>query len=83
MADKIVRFTAPWCVPCKALAAALEGVDLGVEMEVVDVDQNAQLASLIGVRSVPTMVYLRDGEEIGRKVGAMSIERLMDWIDSI
>ena len=83
MADKIVRFTAPWCAPCKALAKSLEGVDLGVEMEVVDIEESPDMAKLVGIRSVPTMVYLRDGEEIDRRVGAMSVDRLKDWIATV
>lgn len=83
MSDKILRFTAPWCGPCKSLSKALEGVDLGVDMEVVDIDASPDAATQYGIRSVPTLVFLRDGVEIDRKVGAISVDRLKDWISII
>ena len=71
----MVDFWATWCGPCKMLAPVIE--DLGGKyngkavVAKVDVDQNQGLAARYGVMSIPTVVFFKDGKEIGRKVGVM------------
>ena len=71
----MVDFWATWCGPCKMLAPVIE--DLGGKYDgkavvaKVDVDQNQGLAARYGVMSIPTVVFFKDGKEIGRKVGVM------------
>ena len=47
----------------------------------VDVDENPELAKKYGVMSIPTVVFLKDGEEFDRKVGAMPAEVYTDALD--
>lgn len=69
-----LEFTAAWCGPCKHMEPILTA--LGTEYEgrvrivTVDVDHEQQLAQQYDVRSMPTLVLLRDGREIGRTIGA-------------
>lgn len=69
----ILKFYAPWCAPCKALAPTLSKVaaDRGIDLEEADVDSaiGAELASQHRVMSVPTVVFLKDGKEVGRFTG--------------
>ena len=71
----LVDFFATWCGPCKMLAPVIE--DLGGKYDgkavvaKVDGDQNQGLAARYGVMSIPTVVFFKDGKEIGRKVGVM------------
>ncbi len=72
----ILDFTAAWCGPCKTIApilAALEA-EYGHRIRVVPVDVEAEpaLAQQFGVRSMPTIVLVHDGREVGRTVGARS-----------
>jgi len=67
-------FTATWCGPCKtmlpvltALAAEYAG---RVRVVAIDVDAEQLAAQRYGVRSMPTLVLLRDGREVGRMVGS-------------
>lgn len=62
---KVVAFTATWCGPCNAAKPALVEIEAaGVEVQVVDIDANPELARKYGVTSVPTFfVYI-----CGRKV---------------
>ncbi len=71
----LVDFWATWCGPCRMIAPAIE--ELAAEYEgkaiigKVDVDDEGALAQQFGVMSIPTVVILKDGKEVDRKVGAM------------
>ena len=58
----------------------LKGEDLGVPVEEVDIEANPELARQYGVRSVPTMVYVRDEQEVSRITGAQSLDKIRDWV---
>jgi thioredoxin 1 len=58
----------------------LKGEDLGVPVEEVDIEANSDLARQYGIRSVPTMVFVRDGEEVSRITGAQSLDKIRDWV---
>jgi thioredoxin 1 len=70
----IMKFTAAWCPPCKALAPILERVAArhGARLEVYDVEVQTEIAARFGVRSMPTVVVCHDGREVERFVGLRS-----------
>jgi thioredoxin 1 len=78
---KIMRFTASWCQPCKAMAKNLENADLGIDIEVVDIDVHTDLAVEYMVRSVPTLI-LKDGSSDRRLVGVKSAQEIKDWVNA-
>ena len=72
-APVLVDFYADWCAPCKyvaplmdELAKAHEGTLLVVK---VDTDQAPDVSQQFSIRSIPTVVLFRDGDEVGRSVG--------------
>ena len=68
----VVDFYATWCGPCKMLAPILESVEQeteGVAFFRIDVDQAPDLARRFGIMSIPTLVFLKNGEEVARTVG--------------
>ena len=80
---EILRFTASWCQPCKALAQQLEELGFDKEVMVVDIDEQQDLAIQYGVRSVPTLVALDNGKEVKRMVGVKAKDILIDWFPKL
>jgi len=76
---KILRFTASWCQPCKGLAMNLESAELSIPVEVVDIDVMSDVAIEYGIRSVPTLVMVEDGNILKRVSGVLSPQKLKEW----
>jgi len=70
----IVDFWAPWCGPCRMVSPILE--DLASEFQgqfnliKVNTDENPQWAMKYGVRGIPTMLFVKDGQVVEQMVGA-------------
>lgn len=78
---ELLKFSASWCQPCKSLSANFKHVDLkDVQFKEVDIDENFELAAVYGIRSVPTMILLEDGKEIGRKSGVLMADQIESFI---
>ena len=71
----LVDFWAEWCGPCKMLSPVIEELaqefDGKVLVGKVNVDEEPELARRFGVMTIPTVVFLKNGKEVERKVGAM------------
>lgn len=79
---KVLKFSADWCNPCKALKKIIEDNDFEAEFTEVNVDYDFDLVTKYAVRGFPTLVAVDDeGNEIKRFVGLMSAQELKDWIN--
>jgi thioredoxin 1 len=78
---KVVRFTASWCAPCKALAAVLDKIETNVPIEVVDIDEQTDLAAEFGIRTVPTLVLMEDNVATKRIIGLKSKQEIEAFIN--
>ena len=71
----MVDFWADWCGPCKMLSPVVESIGSQYEGKVlvgkVNVDEEPELARRFGVMNITTVVFLKNGQEIDRKVGVM------------
>lgn len=78
---KLIKFSASWCQPCKALAGNMKYVDFGdVQYEEVDIEENMELPAHYAIRSVPTLVLLEDGKEIKRISGVLMADKIEEFI---
>lgn len=75
MSTKILKFYAPWCKPCAALAEVIENSEVDVPIESIDVDEQPNIAHQYNVRGLPTLVRLKDGVVDGVKAGMMSLQQ--------
>ena len=84
---KVVDFYAEWCGPCKMLGPVLEELNAemndSVEFVKINIDENMELAMEYSVTTVPTLVFMKDGQELSRKVGFVPKNSLQDEIEKI
>jgi thioredoxin 1 len=66
---KILYFSAPWCGPCQQFAPIMEQIGQTVPVEKINVDEQSDLAATYGVRNVPTVLILKDGQVAQKFVG--------------
>ena len=78
---KVIRFTASWCQPCKALSMILNNIETNVPIEVVDIDEQTDVAIEYGIRGVPTLVMVEDGNVIKKMVGIQTEALVREWIN--
>ncbi|MFC0152431.1 thioredoxin TrxC [Xanthomonas dyei] len=83
----VVDFWAPWCAPCLSMApqfaAAAATLEPQVRLAKVDTDLHPALGTRFGIRSIPTLLVIRGGHEIGRHSGAVSSAQIVSWVRSV
>ena len=83
----LIDFWAAWCGPCKAIAPVIEEIaqeyNGKIKVGKLDVDQNQKTAMEYGVRSIPTMLIMKDGEVINQIVGAVPKENITNALEEI
>ena len=81
----IVDFYAVWCGPCRMLSPVLEELenDGTIKVGKVDVDSEEATAIAYGVQNIPTLLAFKNGKLLGRKVGFLPKNAILDWISTI
>lgn len=82
----VIDFWAEWCGPCRMIGPIIEELALEYEDKVlvgkVNVDDNPEVSMKFGIRSIPTVLILKDGEVIEKQVGVTTKKALEDKINS-
>lgn len=82
----MIDFSAVWCGPCQILAPVMEKLaeqyDGKAVVAKVDVDEQRELAIQYRVMSVPTVVFLKDGKEVDRKIGVREPVEYTERLDA-
>jgi thioredoxin 2 len=80
----VVDFWAPWCRPCLAMAPAYERAAAELEPEFrllkVNTEDEPDLATRYGIRSIPTMMLFAGDKRVAQIPGAMSGADIIDWV---
>jgi thioredoxin 1 len=82
----LIDFWAEWCGPCKMLSPVIDQLSEEMKGKIkivkMNIDENPETPSSLGVRSIPTLMIFKDGKQISSKVGAHPKNKLKEWIDS-
>lgn len=83
----LIDFWAEWCGPCKMVAPVVEELagdyDGRIKVVKLDVDQSPTVASRYGIRSIPTLLFFKNGQPVNQVIGAVPKQLLQQKIDQV
>ena len=84
----VVDFWAPWCGPCRMIAPIIEELseeykDKGVVVAKVNTDEAPEIAAQFGIRSIPTVIFFKNGEAVDAMIGAAPKQMYVEKIEAL
>jgi len=82
---KLLDFQADWCLPCQTMGKSLKEVMKNInniELVKVDIDKEPDMARTYQIRSIPTLVLIKEGNIIGKMVGAKSVNEIKAFLQT-
>lgn len=87
---EVIDFYAEWCGPCKAMGPVIEALALeynvdgsDIEIRKANVDKEPELSQKYSVRSIPTLIFLKDGEQTDKMVGLQTKDSIKNKINEV
>ncbi|CAN7940727.1 thioredoxin [Rickettsia endosymbiont of Ixodes pacificus] len=81
----LVDFWAEWCGPCKMLTPIIDEISKELKGKVkvlkMNIDENPNTPSEYGIRSIPTIMLFKNGEQKDTKIGLQQKNSLLNWIN--
>lgn len=83
----VIDFWATWCGPCRKIGEFIEEISKEFEGKAVvgkvNVDDNADLTAKYGIRNIPTVLFIKNGELVDKAVGAVGKNVLVEKLESL
>mgnify|MGYP001775073409 FL=1 len=83
----MIDFWAVWCGPCRMIAPIVEEMSAEYEGKAVigkvDVDNNQDVAMKYGIRNIPTVLFVKNGEVVDKQVGAAPKQAFVDKLNAL
>lgn len=83
----VVDFWAAWCGPCRMIGPIIEEMSSEYDGKAVvgkvDVDSNPGVSAQFGVRNIPTVLFIKNGEVVDKSVGAVPKAQLTQKLDAL
>ena len=83
----VIDFWAEWCIPCKKIAPIIdelaEKYEGRVKIGKYNVEESSDVATEFGIRSIPTILFFRDGKLVDKNVGSISKSNLEEKINAL
>jgi thioredoxin 1 len=78
---QLFYFSAEWCVPCQTLGPVMDQVSQKIPVQKINIDYEADVTSKYGVKSIPTVVLVENGQEVRRFTGARTYNDIIRFIN--
>lgn len=83
----VIDFWAEWCGPCRMIAPIIEELSKEYAEKAIiakcDVDDNSQIASKFSIRNIPTLLFLKNGVQVDKLVGAVPKEKIVEKLNAL
>ena len=82
----VLDFWAPWCGPCRVVGPIIDELaskNEDIQVGKVNIDENGNTAAAYGIRSIPTIIFFKDGEKVHQVSGAQPLASLENVVKEI
>jgi putative thioredoxin len=77
---QLFYFSADWCVPCQTFGPIMDQVSQKIQVQKINVDYEPDVITKYGVRSVPIVILVENGQELRRFEGPRSLQQILNFI---